>query len=834
MKLFSKKHEHINLMVDNINQSFIEFQLDIKFKNVRECAKYCLSNELVDPMPEFSSEAYLQEHHDVRSASIHPYLHFLMYGKEEGRHIFPSKVALEYENSSKLKLQKEIKIESSTANKKEIDKFNALQSSAANFFDQEFYENSYPGVWGWEHYAHYGQYENRVPNKNVVPEVLEKYFRSSHDSIPLIDMLEFAKIEEGKSFDDKPIISVIILNWNKSLMTLQCVYTLFKNSYYENLEIIIVDNGSVDTEYSKLIELRAHPRVKLIRNRTNRFYGEANNIGVEAASSQYICLLNNDAFVGKHWDKYLLNELLSGDSVGGVGPKFLFPNGKLQEAGGVLNPCGQNVQIGKGLDPKLPFFNRNADVTHVSAACFVLEKSLFNRINGFDYRYEPAYFEDADLTAKISSLGYKIRYVPKAEVIHVENATSKDPEIGFNFGSLIGANRMKFVEKWGDYLRDGEAPPVPDFTLEYDKKEITGTNGKVAVIYSPYQLTPGGGERYVLSLAIAARDSGYETYFCSPERYTKYRLHTVAFELGLDANNIGLLGEEQLEKQDISLFIAMSNELSPAIKAKGKDKNIYHCQFPFPMSDWHKSNCLNNVSEYDVVIVNSEFTAQAYKREASKYFVDIPPIEVISPPVDMIENICKPDDGVIRVLNVGRFIAGGHCKKQLELVKAFNLFSTELAKKDIKAELTLMGSLSASEEDRNYLEQIRQLTGNNVSIILNGSRQDIIKNYQNANFYWHGTGIGEDVTKKPHLFEHFGITPVEAMSAGCVPVVWHEGGPKEVLKQSLNNYEEYIATSITEYSEKSLYLLTKDNPTLKVDVFSEGVFQKKLEETING
>lgn len=814
------RHKKI-LKKSNIDLEYIAQQLRIDTINKTDAISKLLEYKELDPHKGFSCADYLKDNPDVMHSDIHPYIHFLVHGQVEKRNIKLSKKIISIKMSNDL-MNNEIN----------ISKFNAKIKEAELFFNEDFYNSKYPGVWGWEHYCHYGQYENKSPEQDVIPEILEKYFRSDENSVPLIEMINFSKELTLRKCSKNPDLSIIILNWNKSLMTLQCVYTLLKNSFSQNLEIIIVDNGSRDKEFSQLMPLRAIPCVKIIRNKTNRFYGEANNIGVENSTSSNICLLNNDAFVGVNWDKYLLDELKSSDNIGGVGPKFIFPDGKLQEAGGMLNPCGQNVQVGKGLDSKLSFFNRKADVTHISAACFILSRELYDRINGFDYRYEPAYYEDADLTAKIAALGLKIRYVPDAEVIHVENATSKEPDIGFNFGSLVGANRIKFVEKWGDFLRNGKTPIIPNFLEEYYRNEPLGTNEKIAVVYSPYNLTPGGGERYVLSLAKAARDSGYKTYFCSPERYTKYRLHTVAYELGLDVSNIGLLGEDELDGIDISLFIVMSNELCPSMKAKGKEKNIYHCQFPFPMSDWHKTNCLSNISGFDSVIVNSHFTKTAYEREAERYYVNIPPVYVVSPPVDMIENVGKPDDGIIRILNVGRFIAGGHCKKQIEIVQAFNLLTTELAKKGIESKLTLMGSLSSSEDDRNYLEKIRQLAGDNVEIIVNGSRQDIIEKYQEANFYWHGTGINEDVIEKPQVFEHFGITPVEAMSAGCIPVVWHEGGPSEIIKCLDIDENMHCASSINDYAIKTLPLIGKDF-IVSTQCFSEDNFLCLLKVHIN-
>jgi glycosyltransferase involved in cell wall biosynthesis len=199
----------------------------------------------------------------------------------------------------------------------------------------------------------------------------------------------------------------------------------------------------------------------------------------------------------------------------------------------------------------------------------------------------------------------------------------------------------------------------------------------------------------------------------------------------------------------------------------------------------------------------------------------------------MIENVGKPNDGIIRVLNVGRFIAGGHCKKQLELIQAFNIFTEELSQKGIKSKLTLMGSLGSSEDDRNYLGKVRQLAGNNVEIIVNGSRENIIHKYQESNFYWHGTGIDEDVIENPQVFEHFGITPVEAMSAGCIPIVWHEGGPSEILDKLGLDGSLHKATSVNSYVFNTIKLLEVNNFTINTSRFSESFFLNNLEVCIN-
>ena len=122
-----------------------------------------------------------------------------------------------------------------------------------------------------------------------------------------------------------------MVNWNATEMTRACIRHIWANTTGVNYEIIVVDNGSATAGLEVLSG--AGGGLRLLPMGINRYFGEANNIGVEAARGRFVCLLNNDVFVSPGWLEALLDGLKATPDVGAVGPVFLFPDGTIQEAG---------------------------------------------------------------------------------------------------------------------------------------------------------------------------------------------------------------------------------------------------------------------------------------------------------------------------------------------------------------------------------------------------------------------------------------------------------------------------------------------------------------------
>lgn len=176
---------------------------------------------------------------------------------------------------------------------------------------------------------------------------------------------------------------------------------------------------------------------------------------------------------------------------------------------------------------------------------------------------------------------------------------------------------------------------------------------------------------------------------------------------------------------------------------------------------------------------------------------------ILFPPVDTESFKAGSKEKII--LSVGRFFPEHHNKKQYELARAF----TEMVKTDPNEmkdyRLILAGGLENRESHTAYVEKIKEISeGYPIEIRTNISWSELKDLFSKAMIFWHAAGLNEDENKNPAKFEHFGITTVEAMSAGCIPVVINRGGQKEIIEEAVNGFK---FEDISELKEKTIYVI---------------------------
>lgn len=337
---------------------------------------------------------------------------------------------------------------------------------------------------------------------------------------------EFEKLKLPRC--DKPLVSIIIPVYNQFHYTYNCIKSIIRHTRGVDYEVILADDVSTDKTcgIENIVE-----NLNVIHNEKNLGFLLNCNNAAKFAKGKYIHFLNNDTYVQRGWLSSLLNLIENNEKIGMVGSKLVYPNGLLQEAGGIFWNDASAWNYGREKSPSEPEYNYVKEADYISGASILISKKLWDEIGGFDKRFVPAYYEDSDLAFEVRKHGYKVIYQPESVVVHFEGM-SNGTDTSTGIKSYQVENRAKFFEKWKKVLQENHFEKGKNVFLARDRSQ-----GKKCILFVDHYVPTfdkDAGSRATFQHLKLMSNLGYNIKFIG-DNFAKYEKYTKALEdLGIE------------------------------------------------------------------------------------------------------------------------------------------------------------------------------------------------------------------------------------------------------------------------------------------------------------
>jgi GT2 family glycosyltransferase len=253
-----------------------------------------------------------------------------------------------------------------------------------------------------------------------------------------------------------PLVSLIVPTRNRHDLLGPCLDGLLTQTYYESLEVIIIDHESNEPETIALLDRwRDDPRVRIMRYEGPFNYSDMNNRAVAIAQGEFVGLVNNDiSIIHADWLAEMISlAVLPGN--GAIGAKLFYPDDTVQHGGVVLGIMGvANHAHYKAPRHALGYFDKlvlTSDISAVTGACLIVRRTIYEEVGGLDAVNLPVSFNDVDLCLKIQARGYRNIWTPFACLYHHESP-SRGSDMAPDKVERAAREAMFMRAKWAPHL----------------------------------------------------------------------------------------------------------------------------------------------------------------------------------------------------------------------------------------------------------------------------------------------------------------------------------------------------------------------------------------------
>ena len=482
-----------------------------KFDPVRHYTLFGAS-EGFDPAPGFDTAYYLAACPDVAASNTNPFVHYLKCGAAEGRRREPSRKVAQYLEAERAKVPNQQEALSIVA---------AMEASSV-----EEIEDRTQHEWRLrdrpDDVSEFSLYDYRPDDPVLEAASAGQSFFDRHgllsskpDWMAAVDEINRLGARTVGKRSAKVAVSIVIPVYGELSYTLNCLHALLTHVSRFSFEIIVADDASPDDSYTYLKEVKA---VRCLQSDENKGFIDNCNAAVKATRGEFVVLLNNDTRICDGWLDELIDSFVRFPDAGLVGSKLYYPDGSLQEAGGIVWRDGSAWNYGRGDDPNRPRYSYARKVDYISGAAIALRRETWEDLHGFDPLFRPAYYEDTDLAFRVRGRGATVIMQALSKVIHYEGKTS-GTDLSQGVKSYQKVNASKFQERWLDVL-ERHRPSGTEPWLERDRDTVLRV-----LIVDACNPTPGmdAGSVATVSLIREYQALGYLVSFVPEDNFLYQR-----------------------------------------------------------------------------------------------------------------------------------------------------------------------------------------------------------------------------------------------------------------------------------------------------------------------